>query len=86
MAFKDLYPKAPTHVLVIPRQHITNLYDITPDHHDIMGQLMLAIPKVAKQVGLEDGFRTITNTGQGGRQEIYHLHFHILGGGALKPM
>ncbi|MDE1461725.1 histidine triad nucleotide-binding protein [Spartinivicinus poritis] len=86
LAFNDLHPKAPVHLLLIPKQHIANLYDIGPEHRDIMSQLMLTIPKVAKKVGLENGFRTITNTGQGGRQEIYHLHFHILGGGTLKPM
>ncbi|MCX4026498.1 histidine triad nucleotide-binding protein [Endozoicomonas sp. SM1973] len=86
LAFNDLHPKAPVHLLLIPRQHIANLYDIGSEHRDIMSQLMLTIPKVAKKVGLENGFRTITNTGQGGRQEIYHLHFHILGGGVLKPM
>ncbi|WP_163835971.1 histidine triad nucleotide-binding protein [Spartinivicinus ruber] len=86
LAFNDLYPKAPVHLLLIPRQHIANLYDIGSEHRDIMSKLMLAIPEVARQAGLENGFRTITNTGQEGRQEIYHLHFHILGGGALKPM
>lgn len=86
LAFKDHAPKAPVHILVIPKRHIANLYELTDDDAHLMARIMLSIPKVAAQAGLQSGFRTITNTGSGGRQEVYHMHFHILGGGKLPAM
>ncbi|MFM8453867.1 MAG: histidine triad nucleotide-binding protein [Gammaproteobacteria bacterium] len=79
VAFKDIRPKAPTHVLVIPREHIESLNHVTEYHKTLMGNLMLVIPRIAKQIGLS-GFKTQFNTGSAGGQEVFHLHAHILGG------
>ena len=83
IVINDLYPKAPVHLLLIPRKPIINLDDISEQDQALMGHLMLTIPKVAKQARLEAGYRTIINTNKGGGQEIYHLHILILGGGPL---
>lgn len=82
-AFKDIHPKAKVHVLVVPRKHIDTLADAQPDDAQLMAHMVLALPKIAKAQGLENGFRTVLNTGSGGGQEVFHLHFHILGGGAM---
>lgn len=82
IAFHDIDPKADTHVLVIPKKHIVNLDDLTADDEAVMSHLMFSIPKIAKDLGLE-GYRTITNTGSLGGQVVFHMHFHILGGGQL---
>lgn len=86
VAFRDIHPKAAVHLLVVPRKHLDNLYDLGDDDRQLMSHLMMYIPKIAKQQGLLSGFRTITNTGVGGRQEIYHMHFHLMGGAKLPPM
>ncbi len=78
LVFEDKYPKAPTHLLLIPKQHIDNLLTLEPEHKNLLGDLMLKIPEVAKAQGLEQGFRLQVNTGPAGGQEIYHIHFHIL--------
>ena len=83
LAFKDLYPKATVHILVIPKMHITSLADLEPTHKDLLAHLTLMLPKIAKQCGLDTGFRTVVNTGKGGGQEVFHLHYHILGGESL---
>ena len=85
IVINDLYPKAPVHLLLIPRKPIVNLDDLSAEDQDLMGHLMLTIAKVAKQQGLDAGYRTIINTNKGGGQEIYHLHIHILGGGGPLP-
>lgn len=82
-AFRDRAPKAPVHLLVIPKRHICNLAGLQPEDQSLIAHLMMKLPQIARLGGLEDGFRTVTNTGPGGRQEVYHLHFHILGGGRL---
>lgn len=82
-AFKDIYPKAQVHVLVIPKQHIESLAALTDEDAALMGHLTLVLPKIAAALGLAEGFRTIINTGRGGGQEVFHLHAHILGGGRL---
>lgn len=86
VAFNDHAPKAPVHLLVIPRKHIKNLNALEESDSELIAHLMMSLPSIAKQQGLLDGFRTITNTGKGGRQEVYHMHFHILGGGKLPAM
>jgi len=83
IVFKDITPKAKVHLLVIPRKHIDGLNDLLPEDQDIIGKMMLLLSKLAKEQGLEDGFRTIINTGKGGGQEVFHLHIHLLGGGSL---
>ncbi len=82
VAFHDIHPKAPTHVLLIPRQHIGKLSEL--QDADLAGRLLLAVTKVAAALGLkDDGFRVVVNNGRLAGQEVFHLHFHILGG---KPM
>ncbi len=80
VVFHDIYPKAPIHLLVVPKQHIASLNDLTATHHDLIAKLMLSLPGIAAKHGLENGYRTVINTGAGGGQEIYHLHIHLLGG------
>jgi histidine triad (HIT) family protein len=82
-AFKDIYPKAEVHVLVIPKAHITSLDDLNEEHNSLMAHMMLKLQDIAKEQGLTTGFRTIINTGPGGGQEVGHLHLHILGGANL---
>jgi len=83
IVFKDIAPKAKVHLLLIPRRHIDGLNDLLPEDQDIMGKMMLLLPKLAKEQGLDEGFRTIINTGKGGGQEVFHLHIHLLGGSAM---
>ncbi|MCL6414973.1 histidine triad nucleotide-binding protein [Aestuariirhabdus sp. Z084] len=86
VAFRDISPKAPVHLLVIPHKHIENLYDLREEDAALMSRILLTLPKIARQQGLDQGFRTVTNTGTGGGQEVFHLHFHLLGGGSLHPI
>ena len=81
--FKDLYPKAEVHLLAIPRVHIESLNEVSDEHDDIMAHMIKQLPKLAKEQGLNDGFRTIINTGEGGGQVVFHLHMHLLGGNNL---
>lgn len=81
--FKDIYPKADVHLLVIPKIHISRLDNATQEHADLLSHMMLSLPALAKSQGLDNGFRSIVNTGPGGGQEVDHLHIHILGGGKL---
>ncbi len=83
VVFRDVNPKARVHLLVVPRQHIASLEELGPEHDGLMGYMMRLLPNLAKQEGLEAGFRTIINTGKGGGQEIFHLHLHLLGGEEL---
>lgn len=85
IAFKDIYPKADVHLLVIPRKHVDSLEALEAEDQQMIGHIFLKLPEIAKSQGLNNGFRTTVNTGAGGGQEIYHLHFHILGG-QLKTM
>ncbi len=83
VAFKDIYPKAAVHLLLIPRQHIVSLSELEPAHDALIAHMIRLLPKLAKDQGLDDGYRTVVNTGPGGGQEIFHLHLHLLGGGRL---
>jgi histidine triad (HIT) family protein len=84
LAFEDISPKAPTHVLVIPKKEITSLDALTDDDATVMGRLMLAIRRVARDLGVaESGYRVVANTGADGGQSVDHLHFHLLAG---RPM
>jgi histidine triad (HIT) family protein len=81
LAFKDIHPKAPVHVLLIPTQHIESLAHVTSADVPMLGKLMAAVPEVADVLGLKErGFKTVINTGKEGGQEVPHLHLHILGG------
>lgn len=79
-AFKDIAPVAPVHVLVIPKKHIQSIAALTPDDADVAGKMLFTIQKVAKQLGLTDGFRVVFNTGEKAGQTVHHMHAHILGG------
>lgn len=81
--FKDIYPKADVHLLVIPKLHIARLDDAEAEHADLLAHMLLSLPSLAESQGLDTGFRTIINTGPGGGQEVDHLHIHILGGSNL---
>ncbi len=83
LAFHDIDPKAPVHVLLIPKKEIQNLSDADPEDQSLLGHMLLKIPEIAEQLGLDDGFRVITNNGAGGGQDVYHLHFHLMGGRKL---
>jgi histidine triad (HIT) family protein len=80
VVIKDKFPKADVHLLVLPREHFESLNDLTENHDTLMAHIMRLLPRLAKDQGLSDGFRTIINTGKGGGQEIFHLHVHLLGG------
>ena len=85
LAFKDIRPLAPVHFLVIPKRHIESLATSTEDDAALLGRLLAAVPKIAREQGAADGFRTIINTGRVGGQEVYHLHIHVIGGGEPLP-
>lgn len=80
LAFKDIHPSAPVHILLIPKKHIGRLSLATADDQQVLGKMMLEAPKVAQEQGSTDGFRTIINDGRVGRQDVFHLHMHVLGG------
>ena len=86
IAFHDINPAAPVHFMIVPKDHIASLADAHARHEMLLGRIMLLAPRLAKEQGLADGFRTIINTGRGGGQEVMHLHVHVLGGGKLRPM
>ena len=85
VAFHDINPVAPVHFLVIPKVHVASMAELGEEHAHIMGKLMVIIGKLAREQGCTDGFRTIVNTGRVGRQEVYHLHVHVLGGPDVLP-
>lgn len=83
IVFKDIHPKAPVHLLIVPRLHVESLNELTPAHDGLVAHMLRLLPALARQQGLDSGFRTIINTGPGGGQEVFHLHVHLLGGGRL---
>jgi histidine triad (HIT) family protein len=81
MAFRDINPQAPVHVLVIPKKHIATLNDLEPQHDVLVGEMYLTAKKVAEQLGVaESGYRTVMNCNEGAGQSVFHLHLHVLGG------
>ena len=80
LAFRDITPQAPVHILVIPKKPLPQLDAAESDDHALMGHLLLTVKRVAKQVGLEKGYRVVINNGSDGGQSVNHLHLHILGG------
>lgn len=81
LAFHDVNPQAPTHVLFIPKTQIATLNDLQPDHAELVGRLVLAAASYAKQEGFaENGYRTVFNCNQDGGQSVYHIHLHLLAG------
>src|SRR5687768_13581501 len=84
LAFRDVNPQAPTHVLLIPKKEIDRLSGAGSDDQALLGHLMLAAGKVARQLGVEDAFRLVVNNGAEAGQSVFHLHLHILAGRALR--
>lgn len=80
LVFHDIHPWAPVHLLIIPKLHIATHADVRPAHERLLGKMLLLAPKLAKEQGADNGFRTIINTGRDGGQEVYHLHLHVIGG------
>lgn len=79
-AFADISPKAPVHVLIIPREHIASLAEATEEHGALLGHLMGTAAEIARDKGLANGYRVVVNTGDDGGQTVDHLHLHLLGG------
>ena len=79
-AFHDINPIAPVHFMIVPKVHVASLMDVDSSHQKALGHILLKANGLAKSQGLNEGFRTIINTGRIGHQEVYHLHVHILGG------
>ena len=83
LAFRDIAPQAPTHILVIPKVHIEDCNGISAENSAIVARIFEVIPQIAKEEGLEGGYRVVSNCGADAGQTVQHLHFHILGGKAL---
>jgi histidine triad (HIT) family protein len=80
LAFRDINPQAPIHLLLIPKQEISKLSDAKPDSQALLGHLLLAAAKIARELGIEEAFRVVVNNGASAGQSVFHLHLHILGG------
>jgi histidine triad (HIT) family protein len=80
LAFHDINPWAPVHVLIIPKAHIASLAEAGPEHAPLLGRMLSLAPRLMKELGVTNGFRSLINTGPDGRQEVYHLHLHVMGG------
>ena len=85
LAFHDIHPIAPVHFLIIPKAHVASLYDCGPTHQVVLGKMMAVSGRLAREQGANDGFRIIVNTGRVGRQEVYHVHVHVIGGPDVLP-
>ena len=83
-AFEDINPQAPTHVLVVPKKHVHGLKEATAEDAELIGNCQLAAAKIARQRGIEDGYRTVLNVGPRAGQSVFHLHVHLLGGRNLQ--
>jgi histidine triad (HIT) family protein len=84
IAFEDINPKAPVHILIVPRQHLATILDATQADDRLLGHLLLVANRIARQIGVADrGFRLVINCNSEGGQAVYHLHLHLLGGRSL---
>lgn len=83
LAFRDIAPMAPTHILVIPKAHIGSVAEITAENSAVVAHIFEVIPQIAKEEGLTEGYRVVSNCGEHAGQTVKHLHFHILGGKQL---
>jgi histidine triad (HIT) family protein len=77
LAFNDINPRTPVHVIIIPKEHIISAAELTEDHAALIGHLWTTVPKIAAQLGVSDSFRVLTNSGENSGQTIFHLHFHL---------
>lgn len=85
VAFRDINPQAPTHILIIPREHVASVDDLEGEHADLVGKLYLAARDLAREEGVaDDGYRLVMNSGEGAGQSVFHLHLHLLGGRAMR--
>ena len=82
-AFRDIAPQAPTHILVIPKVHLSGVNDVTSENSAVVAHIFEVIPQIAKAEGLANGYRVVSNCGADAGQTVQHLHFHILGGKQL---
>jgi len=80
LVFHDIAPWAPVHVLAIPKEHVATLYDVEERHAPLLGRIMALAPRLMRDLGVTNGFRTLVNTGADGMQEVQHLHVHVMGG------
>ena len=85
MVFHDIQPLTPVHLLAIPKKHLETLADATPEDNVVLGKLLQTGARLMVDQGCTDGFRTLINTGRVGRQEVYHLHVHFVGGAEVLP-
>lgn len=83
IAFFDIQPQAPVHIVIIPKEHIESMNSITAENSDVVAHIFEVIPQIAKENNLDDGYRIVSNCGANGGQTVFHLHFHLLGGHAL---
>lgn len=83
LAFKDIKPLAPVHILIIPKKHISSANDLKEEDEKVIGKIFTVINKLAKEFKLDNGYRIVNNCGKDGGQEVMHLHFHLLGGKKL---
>jgi len=84
VAFRDINPQAPVHVLVVPRKPIPRLSDAKPEDQELLGHVLLAAAKVAEVLGLKNGYRLVLNTGRDAGEAVPHLHFHLIGGRRMR--
>lgn len=80
LGFQDINPQAPVHFMLIPKKHIASLSAVTPDDAGVLGRMLALSGRLAREQGSPDGYRTIINTGRVGRQDVMHLHIHVIGG------
>ena len=80
LAFHDIHPWAPVHILLVPKQHIVSMADVTEAHAGLLGRMMALSPRLMQELGVTNGFRQVINTGRDGSQEVMHLHMHVMGG------
>lgn len=85
-AFRDVRPRAPVHVLIVPNERIPTAADVTEDDEAVLGHMFVVAARVAEAEGLDKGYRLLVNCKEHGHQEVYHLHIHLLGGRPLGPM
>ena len=83
IAFRDINPQAPVHLLVVPRRHIASLNDASSEDQALLGRILLAARNLAQKEGVGSGYRVVNNCGESAGQSVFHLHFHVLGGRAL---
>jgi histidine triad (HIT) family protein len=84
VAFEDINPQAPVHLLIIPRRHIASLNDAAPADAELLGRVVLAARRLAEARGVATGYRLVNNCGESAGQSVFHLHFHLLGGRAMR--